>query len=281
MPAPLPFRRLLVVGTGLIGTSMARALRRLDEPPHITGVDLPAALDRGGREAFDELRAADAPIGDHDLVVLACPVDAMPAWMTRLAAIRPDGPVTDVGGVKRAPVAAAAAAGLREFVGGHPMAGAATPGPALASASLFSGRPWFVVPGTAAEGPVQLVTALATACGAVPTPITAEDHDALVAAISHLPQVIASVLMQAAADHCDDAGLACAGTGLRDTTRLAASSPAVWRPLIAANADHLAPLLVDVADRLHAAARSLGRAEAITRLFEAGNRARRRLEPPL
>ncbi len=181
----------------------------------------------------------------------------MPAWMTRLAALRPDVPVTDVGGVKRGPAAAAAAAGLREFVGGHPMAGAAASGPASSSAALFDGRPWFVVPGTAADASTRVVTALAAACGATATAISAADHDALVAAISHLPQLVASILMQAVADRCDEAGLAGAGPGLRDTTRLAGSSADVWRPLVAANADHLGPLLLDLAERLRAAAAGL------------------------
>ncbi|MEP7118534.1 MAG: prephenate dehydrogenase/arogenate dehydrogenase family protein [Acidobacteriota bacterium] len=273
--------RLLIVGTGLIGTSIARALRRRADAPYIVGMDLPAALDRHGREAFDDLRPATAAVPDYDLAVLACPVDRMPEWLRRFAADRPSTPVTDVGGVKRAPAAAAAAAGVRAFVGGHPMAGAARPGPALASASLFDGRPWFVVPGAGPAEATALVAALASACGATPLTTTAEAHDALVAAMSHLPQLASSLLMQTVSDRCDDAGIACAGAGLRDATRLASSSAEVWQPLVAANADHLAPLLIDLADRLRAAAAELGDGPAVAELFAAANRARRRLEPPL
>jgi prephenate dehydrogenase len=205
----------------------------------------------------------------------------MPQWIDRLAAASGTGVVTDVGGVKRAPCQAARNAALSSFVGGHPMAGAAVAGPALASPTLFTGRPWFVVAGDAPAAAVARVGDLVTACGATPVAISAEEHDRVVAAISHLPQVVASLLMLVAADHAGADGLDWAGGGLRDTTRLASSSAGVWRSIVAANRDELAPLLTELARRLTDAAGALDDGERISALFAAAARARQRLTPPL
>lgn len=274
-------RRVLVVGAGLIGTSLALALRRRWPSARITGMDLEPALEGRAPGAFDELRPSAADLPAVDLAVLACPVDAMPPWMGRLAATPGPTVVTDVGGVKRAPCDAARAAGLTHFVGGHPMAGAAEAGPRLASATLFDGQPWFLVTADAPADAVSLTRALVEACGAVCVEVAADEHDASVAALSHLPQVVSSLLMSVVAESAGNDALTHAGPGLRDVTRLAASPAAVWLPVLSANRDLLRPLLEALAERLRDTSAALADPDALRAVFDEANRARRRLTPSL
>jgi prephenate dehydrogenase len=273
--------RVLVVGAGLIGTSVGLAVRRAWPATHVDAMDAAPAPAPVHHAAFHRLIDAAAPVPAFDLAVLCCPVDAMPAWMTRLAALPVAGTVTDVGSVKRLPRAAAVAAGLTRFVGGHPMAGASIAGPRLAAATLFDGRPWFIEAGDAPADAVALVGDFIVACGGRPVPTEADAHDALVAAVSHLPQLVSSLLMSVVHEAAGAEGLACGAGGLRDTTRLAASAASMWLPILAANRDHLAPLAIELAHRLTDAAAALDDREAMARLFAAANRHRRPLDPPV
>ncbi|MGD9902290.1 MAG: prephenate dehydrogenase [Vicinamibacterales bacterium] len=286
MPAATPAdgappKRVLVVGAGLIGTSVALAIRRAWPATHVDAMDPAPAAVAAYAGGFDRVIDAAAPLPVCDLAILACPVDAMAPWLTRLAALPVPPTVTDVGSVKRLPREAARAAGLSRFVGGHPMAGASASGPALATATLFDGRPWFVEAGDAPADAVAQVVTLVEACGGRPVPVEPDAHDALVAAISHLPQLVSSVLMSVVHDAAGPAGLGCAAGGLRDTTRLAASAASMWTPILDANRDHLAPLVAELARRLAAAGETLGDRAAMTRLFADANRHRRDLEPPV
>jgi prephenate dehydrogenase len=272
---------VLVVGAGLIGTSLGLALRRAWPAAHVDAMDASPATSPLHHAAFHRLIDAAAPIPACDVAVLACPVDAMPAWMVRLAALPGTVTVTDVGSVKRLPREAARAAGLARFVGGHPRAGASVAGPALAAATLFAGRPWFVDAGDAPPDAVARVHALIAACGGRPVPTDPEAHDALVAAVSHLPQLVSTLLMSVVHEAAGRDGLDCAAGGLRDTTRLAASAASMWLPILAANHDHLAPLAMELARRLATAAATLDDREAMGRVFAAANRARRDLDRPL
>jgi prephenate dehydrogenase len=276
-----PPGRVLVVGAGLIGTSVGLAVRRAWPWTHVDAMDAAPAPAPAQQAAFHRLLDAAAPVPAFDLAVLCCPVDAMPGWMTRLAALPVAGTVTDVGSVKRLPRQAAVAAGLTRFVGGHPMAGASVAGPRLASATLFDGRPWFLEAGDAPADAVALVGDFIVACGGRPVPTEADAHDALVAAVSHLPQLVSSLLMTVVHDAAGAEGLACGAGGLRDTTRLAASAASMWLPIVAANRDHLAPLVEELARRMSAAAAALDDREAMARLFEAANRHRRDLDGPV
>jgi prephenate dehydrogenase len=276
-----PPARLLIVGAGLIGTSVGLAVRRAWPATHVDAMDVAAAPASAHRGAFHRLIEASAPVPAYDLAVLACPVDAMAAWMARLAALPGSGTVTDVGSVKRVTRDAARAAGLRRFVGGHPMAGASVAGPTLAAATLFDGRPWFIEAGDAPPDAVDIVHGLIVACGGRPVPTAAEEHDALVAAVSHLPQVVSSLLMSVVHEAAGKDGLACGAGGLRDTTRLASSAASMWLPILAANHDHLAPLVAELSRRLADAAAALGDREAMARIFAAANRARSDLDPPV
>lgn len=272
-----PFGRLLIVGAGLLGTSVALAVKRRWPEVHVSAIDVVA----GGHAPFDAHLPAHLPPPACDLAVLACPLSAYGEWLPRLAAADADRPVTDVGSVKRLPEHLARQAGLTAFVGGHPMAGGTIGGPRGASATLFDGKPWFICAGAAPAPAVDLATALAAGCGARPVALDAAGHDATVAATSHLPQIVATLLMLEVGAALDDRALATAGGGLRDTTRLAASAASIWRSIVAANADEIAPLLRGLAQRLQAAADALTDQAATTRLFDEANRARRRIEPPL
>ncbi len=272
-----PFGRLLVIGAGLLGTSVALAARRQWPAVHLTAMDVAART----HAPFDVHLGADAPLPAFDLAVLAVPVDAYADWMRRLVLEAPGRAVTDVGSVKRRPHAEAAAVGLTTFVGGHPMAGGSRPGPEYARATLFDDRVWFLTAGEAPAESVALARTLACGCGARVVDVDADTHDQTVATISHLPQAVASVLMTTVADAADDAALAAAAGGLRDSTRIAEGPVGMWQPVFAANADLLAPLVRETAARLHALADALddADADAVRTLFRNANAGRRRLPP--
>ena len=272
-----PFGRLLVVGAGLLGTSVALAVKRRWPGVHLTAMDVTAR----SHAPFDVHLDATGALPAFDLAVLAVPIDAYAIWMRRLALEAPGRVVTDVGSVKRRPHMEAVATGLATFVGGHPMAGGSRPGPDHARATLFDDRPWFLTPGEAPADAVALARALAEGCGARVIDTDPDSHDATVAAISHLPQAVASVLMATVADAADDAALAAAAGGLRDSTRIAEGPVGMWQPVFASNADVLAPLVRATAARLLALADALGEADgdAVRTLFREANAGRRRLPP--
>ena len=220
------FRRIAIVGVGLIGGSIARAASRRWPAIEITSLDLGGDL---------------AQVSGAELVMLAAPIRANIEVLGTLAGrLAPGTLVTDAGSTKRRIVAAASALPSIQFIGGHPMAGAAQGGPAEARADLFDGRPWILSP-PASHVPASLVRleAFVHGLGAVPHIMTPELHDRFVGAVSHLPQLTASALMHVVGKLAGDAGLELAGTGLHDTTRLATSPPDVWRDVAVTNADVL------------------------------------------
>ncbi len=245
-PASLGIERLAVVGTGLVGTSVALAAKRAGVKT-VSGFDADAATLReaAARGAFDTQAAslADA-LGGAELVVVAVPVGAA-VEMTRaaLAAAGPDATVTDVASTKRA---LAAAIDDPRFVPGHPVAGGETGGPARAAADLFDGATWFVTP-TASTDAARLagVERFATALGARPVRQDADEHDRLLALTSHLPHALANLLIGrvAAAAAGNEAPLEHAGASLRDMTRIAGANPAVWIDIFVENGDLIADAL--------------------------------------
>lgn len=255
-------RRVLVVGTGLIGTSVALALRRAGIEVTLTDRApgrLALAVDLGaGRPASP----GDPPV-DH--AVLAVPPAAVAAALADLQRSGRAEGASDVAGVKVVPLAAAAAAGcdLSRFVGGHPIAGRERSGPAAAHPDLFRGRPWVLTP-TAETATATLVAgrAVAELCGAVPLVLTPAAHDAALALTSHLPQFVASTLAAQLAD-VDPQVLAVSGQGLRDLVRIAGSDPQLWTQIAAANAGPLADLLDRVASDLTAVATALRSGDAL------------------
>jgi prephenate dehydrogenase len=244
--------RIAFLGLGLIGGSIALALRAAGSKarlvawtPSLAG---PEEALRAG--AIDEIAVVpDAAIAGAGLVILAGP----PLGVVALLEAGDRGPwasladgslVTDVASTKARVAAAAVNAGV-PFVGGHPMAGRETSGFTSATADLFVDRPWVVVAGSAPEDGAEVVEALAIAVGARPVRMDAEAHDAAVAAISHLPLVVAAALVEAVAGDPSTWGAAgpLAASGWRDMTRLARGDVDMGAGILATNAAAVATQL--------------------------------------
>lgn len=237
-----------VVGTGLLGTSLALACRN-------RGLDvLLADTSREHVRTASGLGAGRRDDGTPpQLVVVAVPPDHLGAAIAA-ALLETDAVVTDVGSIKSRPLAevrdAVPADALVRYVGSHPMAGSERSGPLAASATMFEGRPWAITAHeTSDAAAVALVRELADLCGAVPLEYSPTEHDRAVARVSHLPHLMSSLtagrLADAPADH-----LALSGQGVRDVTRIAGSDPTLWKQIITGNAEALAELLDDVARQL-------------------------------
>jgi len=254
---------LAIVGPGLIGTAAALAARRRWPQLDVRTVDKDQPL---------------TGIGAARIVLLAAPVDAILETIPRLrGVIDPEALVIDTGSTKEVILKTAAAARIRQFVGGHPMAGGTSI--AEARADLFDERPWFLVnpdAPVAVRRAVSFVEALGAR--AVVFDDHGQRHDRLMAAISHLPQVTASLLMTRVAQEVGAGDLQWAGNGLRDTTRLAGSSARMWQSVLSTNREHLAPLLRALSGDLASLADHLDDPEAITKLFEEARRARAALK---
>lgn len=242
--APL-FDKIGIVGLGLIGGSIALAARQVWPSSLVIGVDTKDVLETAMRlHAIDVAADELYVLAEADLVVLAAPVLQNIALLPRLGDhVRAPALVTDTGSTKRTTVEAARALPARlTFIGGHPIAGAARGGLERARPDLFAGRPWLLTPNGQTEA-LQRLTTFLEALGAEPRVIAATAHDRLLAAVSHLPQLTASALMQVVGDAAGDEGLALAGNGLADTTRLASSPADIWRDIAASNADEIGPAL--------------------------------------
>ena len=240
---PPPFARIAIIGFGLIGASLALAVRRLWPSVLIIAVDRRDVIESAMRMHAADV-GGDDPVmaAEADLVVLAAPVLANVALVGRLADYIPgDAIVTDVGSTKRDIVAASDGLPSRlAFVGGHPLAGAAVGGLQASRADLFQGRPWILTPhNEAARTAAARLAVVIEAVGAHVQTMAPDAHDALVAYLSHLPQLAASALMHVVGEHAGAEGLALAGRGLRDTTRLASSPADIWRDIAASNQDNI------------------------------------------
>ncbi|HVU03354.1 MAG TPA: prephenate dehydrogenase/arogenate dehydrogenase family protein [Polyangiaceae bacterium] len=254
--------RLALVGFGLIGGSVALAARGRALASHVVGVDRADVVDLPeARRAADELvDAADLPrvrgaLGDADLVVVATPVGAIEASIG--AILDASRTVTDCGSTKRAIVASARTSPKRgRFVPGHPMAGLPEGGIRRARADLFEGRPWLLCAEHSDPDATELVERLVRGVGAEPVRLTAEEHDRAVALTSHVPQVLASALAVLAESR--HAGVA-AGPGFESATRVAGGGEAMWRDILASNADEISVTLDALGDELSLVARGLKR----------------------
>lgn len=276
--------RATVIGTGLVGTSVALALRKggievrlRDHNPH--AVEEAVLLGAG-----QPLTAADPPA---DLVVLAVPPAAVARVLHDAQRAGLGRYFTDVASVKAPVVAAAAAYGcdLAGFVPGHPMAGGEQAGPGAARADLFLGRTWALCP-TPEVSPEALATVRAAAelAGAVPYELPPECHDRAVAVVSHLPHVVSSAVAARLAE-ADSSALRLAGAGVRDVTRVAAGDVPLWLDILGHNAAPVADAIEALVDDLRGAAAALRagagnpaeRAHAVASLLRRGNDGRRRL----
>lgn len=282
--------RLVVVGVGLIGGSCALALKAAGAVREVVGVgrtraNLDEALSRG---IVDRAYTLDEPwtaeLGEADVVLVATPVAQIAPVLAEIAThAGPETVVTDAGSTKQDVVAAARAAfGERfdRFVPAHPIAGTEHSGAAAAFPTLFRERTTVVapLPGTAKDA-VATVRAMWERCGARVIELDPARHDRIFAAVSHLPHVLAFALVAELAARPDAADLfAHAASGFRDFTRIAGSSPEMWRDIALANRESLLEALDDyrsMLDRM-AAAIANGDGEALQRLFAQASDARRR-----
>jgi prephenate dehydrogenase len=244
-----PFARMAIVGFGLIGASIALAVRRRWAAIRIAAIDRPEVV-------ASALRAGSADTGGEspalctgaDLIVLAAPVQTNIRILRELPTVV-SGPalITDVGSTKRQ--IAEEALTLPErllFVGGHPLAGASTGGLDAARADLFVGHPWILTPTGEPHATVERLSRLIDGLGARVHQMTPDAHDRTVAYLSHLPQLIASALMHVVGEQARESGLALAGRGLRDTTRLATSPADIWRDIASTNCDNIGAAIDDV-----------------------------------
>ena len=244
-----------VLGVGLIGGSFALAAReRLGAT--VQGYDpggLDAALARGVVDAAGST-VAEAVAG-ADLVLVAAPVGELPQVVGE-ALEAGAATVTDVGSVKR---------GLPEhprFIGGHPLAGAETAGVEHARADLFDDATWYLTPSRQTEGVrYERVHRALADLGARPAALDAESHDRIMASVSHLPHVLANVLVSHAAAALGGEAVPATGPSFRDMTRVAGANTAVWVDIYRANADALRDAIDDAIERLVAAREAIGGAE--------------------
>jgi prephenate dehydrogenase len=260
--------RVLVAGSGLIGTSIALALRERDTRVWLTDADEATgrlAADLGAGTFVSDLRDAK---GLADIAVLAVPPAAVAATLARAQDCAVADWYTDVASVKQLPVAQARALGcdLASYVPGHPLAGRERHGPAASRADLFLGRTWALCPlPETSPAALDAVTALVVACGADPVGADPVTHDRWVALVSHAPHLVAAAMAaRLAPTSVPPDALRLAGQGLRDVTRIAAGDSALWTQILAANAAPVAEVVAAVAEDLAAAAQALAdSAEAV------------------
>ncbi|MHB1834747.1 MAG: prephenate dehydrogenase/arogenate dehydrogenase family protein [Solirubrobacteraceae bacterium] len=252
--------RIAVIGVGLIGGSIALAARaRLGV--EVTGYDsrsgaLDTALERGALDA--RAGSVAEAVADAQAAFVAAPVGRLPELVAETLAAAPAScVVSDVGSTKRAVVAAN---DDPRFVGGHPLAGAETAGVKHARADLFDKATWYLTPSSTTSGVLyDRLFRLLTGLGARPVAIDAETHDRILAAVSHLPHVLANVLVsQAAATLAsEDARLPATGPSFRDATRVAGAPSGIWTDIYASNADALVVEIDGALERLTAVRESL------------------------
>jgi prephenate dehydrogenase len=272
--------RVAVLGVGLIGGSVALAARERAGAT-VAGYDpSPEALEAGLRRGAldDACEDPAAAVRDADAVFAAAPVSALGTLVgAALAAAGDECVVTDVGSTKRAVVAAH---DDPRFVGGHPLAGAETAGVGHARADLFDGAVWYLTPGRRTSGELyERLHRLLVSLGARPTAIDAVAHDRMLAAVSHLPHVLANVLVAQAAAALGGERLPAIGPSFRDATRVAGAPSAIWTDIYLTNRDALVAELDGAIERLQDVRASLQSADAaaMTGWNEAAAADRRRL----
>jgi prephenate dehydrogenase len=266
-----------IIGTGLIGASVGLALK--DQGWKTIGWDpSPEALERATeRNATDSAASSvSEAIEGVDLVVLAGPLEAN---LATLRGMKTEALVTDVTSVKM-PLVEAAPVGLR-FVGGHPMAGREHAGPGAASPALFRGAPWVICDDQVAASDLEEMVAVVTSVGANPVVMSAQRHDQVVAAVSHLPHLLAVALVNTISDNRDAEELV--SGSFRDLTRVASAESSWWPEVLTSNADavtgaidDLIASLADLRERVAA-----GDREALTTRLETARSRRGAMAPPV
>lgn len=239
---------VLIVGSGLLGASIGLALSGRGVEVWLQDVS-PSAAALARDLGAGRLAAAGE---QARLVVVAAPPDVVAPVAAAALRDHPGAVVTDVASVKLLPLQTLTELGadLSRYVGGHPLAGRERSGSIAARSDLFAGRPWVLTPAEdAAAAAVDVVQDLVLDLGAFPVTMDAAAHDQAVAVISHVPQVLSSLVAARLLEGTDTA-LSLSGQGLRDTTRIAASDPALWVQILGANAGPVADVLTHLRDDL-------------------------------
>jgi len=249
-----------IVGAGLLGASIGLALRARGVDVILSDISpstVTLAVDYGAGRVPAE--------GDNpELIVVCVPPDVVATTVAAELAAYPNALVTDVASIKLAPLNELRALGvdLSRYIGSHPMAGRERGGAVSARADLFVGRPWVI----AGHNDITYrraapVEDLALDLGAIPIEMDVAEHDASVALVSHVPQVVSSLLAARLRD-APDTAVSLAGQGLRDTTRIASSEPGLWVQILAANADQVVGVLGELRDDLDRVIQALGNPSA-------------------
>jgi len=274
--------QIAVIGVGLIGGSIALAARRR-LGAEVAGFDVcSGALDAAVGQGVLSRRTASVAeaLAGAEAAFVAVPVGALvPTVGAALHAAPPDCVVTDAGSTKRTVVAAH---DDRRFVGGHPLSGAESSGVQHAREDLFDGATWYLTPTRETSGMLyERLHRLLHGLGARPAAIDADTHDMILATVSHLPHVLANILVSQASDALASGGerLPATGPSFRDATRVAGASSAVWTDIYMSNADALSSEIDAAISRLGAVRDALraGDAQRITTWNDAAAEDRRRL----
>ena len=232
--------KVVVIGAGLIGTSIALGAKRAGAQVELIDAD-------GRAEALANDLVESTKVSDPTIVVVATPSSALISIIERFKSLYPKSTFIDIGSTKtkvKVDVETDAEFSKR-FCPTHPMAGRELDGAEAAQSDLFVGKSWIITPLAQTSGEsIALVKELIEKLGARVIAMSPEDHDAAVAAVSHMPQVISS-LLAAQLEGKSPEYLALAGTGVLDTTRIAGSNPELWREILNLNRDALVPLLKD------------------------------------
>jgi prephenate dehydrogenase len=272
---PPIFQRVGIIGLGLIGGSIALAARQIWPGALVIGVDRKHVLERAMVLHAIDVAADDAVVlAEADLVILAAPIQQNLQILLELADnVSGSAVITDTGSTKRAVVEAASSLPSRlTFIGGHPLGGAARGGIEHARPDMFNGRPWLFTPAKGSDAQaLDKLKSFASGLGAVPQTLSPEEHDRLLAFISHLPQLTVSALMHVVGEAAREDGLSLSGRGLQDTTRLASSPPDIWKEVCATNADEIGTALDALISVLRQLRADLRTGKSIDEVFESAN----------
>lgn len=272
-----PFKRVTIIGTGLIGGSIGLALRK--SKLERVGFDRPAVLREAlKRKAIDKgAKDLAEAVSDVDLVILAMPVgDILEVLYEISRMVSPATVVTDTGSTKKKICERARAYELKNFVGGHPLAGKEKNGIKNAETDLFSGRNWFLC-SNGSSGVLNRMKKFVRSLGAIPVLVDPEKHDRILAATSHLPQLVSTLLAASVVELLGKEAnkiKTFAGPGLRDTTRLASSPFSVWGDVLASNQAEVEKALESFVRKTTELSRNLSNFEMVKRQFEIANKMR-------
>ena len=268
-----PFQRVRIVGSGLIGTSIGLALVSRGLKVDMRDIDPRAELLARDLVKSQELK-------DPELTIFALPSSSLSQALDSEFAINPGSKFIDIGSVKTKPLLDVSRSSIpsKNFLATHPMAGREVGGAESARADLFQSRTWVYIPNDLEGNPIdpellEYGLWLISALGSVPVAMQAAEHDRAVALISHLPQIVSSLLAGQLLSG-ERSALDLSGAGLRDTTRIAASNATLWDEILSSNSTEIVPLLISLQNDLDALVEALNSNASVTSFIEKGNQGR-------